>query len=104
LLYGIKDLASFLLVDEIETDERKVSAAEADGGELAGGRGSRAQSAESDDRVGKPEFFRSYRNTFCLILAGDRGDVGKDQVVRGEVECAVDLLTTASQGHIVNLG
>jgi hypothetical protein len=39
-----------------------------------------------------------------LILAGNLGDVREDEVMWGEVKGAVDLLTTASQGHIVNLG
>lgn len=103
LPYAIIDLSSFVFVDEIETDKSKVAAAQADGGKLAGRRGGRSQGAERDDRIGEPEFFRSYRDTLGLIFARDQRGVRKDQMVRGEVDGSVDLLTTTSQGHIVNL-
>jgi hypothetical protein len=71
LLYTIKDLLCPLFAGEIEAHEGKVSTPEANGGELAGGRGSRSQSAKGDDRVGDPELFRSYGYPFGSIFARD---------------------------------
>ena len=103
MLDAIEDLAGLVFVCKVETDKCKVSTPEADGGELAGHRGSRSQGAKRDDRIGDPKLFRSNCYTFGLVLARNRGEMREDEMVRGEVEGAVDLLTTASQGHIVNL-
>jgi hypothetical protein len=78
LLYTIKDLLGPLFTGEIEAHEGKVSTPEANRGELAGGRGSRAQSAKRDDRIGDPELFRSDSYTFGGIFARDKGSMRED--------------------------
>jgi hypothetical protein len=103
LFDALEDFSRFVFICKVEADVGEVPAAKADGGELAGGCGSRAQGAESDDGVRKPELFRSDYHALDLVFGGDRGCVRKDKVVRGEMEGAIDLLTAASQGHIVNL-
>lgn len=104
MLDAIKHFPCFGLICEKEAGEEEVSTPEADGGELAGHRGSWSQDAERDDWISDPKLSWSDRYPLGLVFAGDRGNVGEDQVVRGEVEGAVNLLTMASQGHIFNLG
>jgi hypothetical protein len=103
LLDALKNFTCFDFIDKVEADISEVSASKADGGELAGGCRSRAQGTESDDGVCKPELSRSDYHTLYLVFGGNRGCVREDKVVRGEMEGTIDLLTAASQGHIVNL-
>lgn len=92
-----------MLIYKVETNKCEVSTSNTDGGELAGGCGSRSQGAKCNDGVCDPELSRPYGYALDLVFGGDRWSVRKDEMVRGKMEGTIDLLTATSQGHIVNL-
>lgn len=108
LLNRIIHFPRLILGSKVETDECEIPASQTNRRWLTRRRGCRTQRAQRNYRVGNPEFSRSDGGPLgwlCLGLVGCRGrrNVGEDEMVRGEMEVADNLLTTARQGHIINL-